>query len=65
MFQACFMISKTLQFCWNDCSVWAEVKEQLSPLIEFTLFWRRENVQSYRTDVVTYGLYERISNLIG
>ena len=29
--QTCFMTCKTLQFCWNDCSVWAEVnvKEQL------------------------------------
>ena len=54
MFQACFMTSKMLQFCWNDCSVWAEdnVKEQLSPLSEFTSSWRRQNVQSglvYRT----------------
>ena len=47
MFQTCFMTCKTLQFCWNDCSVWAEVnvKEQLSPLIEFISFWRRENAQ--------------------
>ena len=57
MFQACFMASKTLQFCWNDCIVWAEVnvKEQLSPLSEFTSFWRRENAQSgvvYRTKTV-------------
>ena len=51
MFQACFMTSKMTQFCWNDCSVWAEepevnVKEQLSPLSEFTSFWRRENAQN-------------------
>ena len=57
MFQACFMTSKMLQFCWKDCIVWAEinVKEQLSPLNEFTLFWRRENAESgvvYRTRTV-------------
>ena len=34
IFQACFMTFKMIQFCWNDCSDWAEVnvKEQLSPL---------------------------------
>ena len=57
MFQACFMTSKTLQFCRNDCSVRAEVnvKEQLSPLSEFSSSWRHENAQSglaYRTRTV-------------
>ena len=57
MSQVMFNTSKTLQFCWNDCSVWAKVnvKEQLSPLSEFTSFWRHENAQSgvvYRTRTV-------------
>ena len=25
IFQTCFMTSKMIQFCWNDCSDWAEV----------------------------------------
>ena len=49
MFKVCFYdlqdVTVLLKF---DCSVWAEinVKEHLSPLSEFTSFWRRENVQS-------------------
>ena len=46
MFQACFMTSKTLQFCWNDCIV-SELKS--TALGEFTSFWRRENAHRPRT----------------
>ena len=40
------MTSTMFQFCWNDCSIRAEVnvKEQLSPLSEF----RSEDVKMWR-----------------
>ena len=55
------MTSKMLQFCWNNCSVWAEVdvKEQLSALRQAAPFIVLEHLE-HCSGTVLNGVYREI-----